>query len=52
MKVLKTPEFQERLSSLGAEAIGTSAADLGACMRLQVDKMRKAVKDSGARPDA
>jgi len=52
VKVLKTPEFQERLSGLGAEAIGTNAPELGTFMRLQVDKMRKAVKDSGARPDA
>lgn len=52
VKVLKTPEFQERLSGLGAEAIGTNASELGTFMRSQVDKMRKAVKESGARPDA
>jgi tripartite-type tricarboxylate transporter receptor subunit TctC len=52
VKALKTLEFQERLSGLGAEAIGTSAQELDAFTRAQVEKMRKAVKESGARPDA
>jgi tripartite-type tricarboxylate transporter receptor subunit TctC len=52
VKVLRTAEFQERLSGLGAEPIGTSPQELGTFMREQVEKMRKAVKESGARPDA
>jgi tripartite-type tricarboxylate transporter receptor subunit TctC len=52
VKALKTPEFQERLSALGAEPIGTSPQALGTFTREQVEKMRKAVKESGARPDA
>ena len=52
VKVLKTVEFQERLSCLGAEPLGTTAQELATFMREQVEKMRKAVKDSGARPDA
>jgi tripartite-type tricarboxylate transporter receptor subunit TctC len=52
VKALKTAEFQERLAALGAEALGTSAQELDRFMRAQVEKMRKAVKDSGARPDA
>lgn len=52
VKALKTAELQERLSALGAEPIGSSAQELGAFMREQVRKMGKAVKDSGARPDA
>jgi tripartite-type tricarboxylate transporter receptor subunit TctC len=52
VKVLKTADFQERLSALGAEPIGTSPQELGTFMREQVEKMRKAVKESGARPDA
>ena len=51
VKALKTSEFQERLAALGAEPLGTSAQELGVFMREQVEKMRKAVKDSGARPD-
>jgi tripartite-type tricarboxylate transporter receptor subunit TctC len=52
VRALKTPEFQERLSALGAEPMGTSAQELGAFTRDQVAKMGKAVKASGARPDA
>lgn len=52
VKALKTPEFQERISALGAEPIGTTPRELGVFMREQVEKMRKAVRESGARPDA
>lgn len=52
LKVLKVPEFQERISGLGAEPIGTGPEALATFMRAQLEKMRKAVKDSGARPDA
>ena len=51
VKVLKTPEFQERFSGLGAEPLGSTQKELAAYLRLQMDKMRKAVKESGARPD-
>jgi tripartite-type tricarboxylate transporter receptor subunit TctC len=50
VKALKTAEFQERLAALGAEPLGTTAAELDRFIREQVAKMRKAVKDSGARP--
>src|SRR5262245_9885080 len=50
-RALNAPELQERFSSLGAE-IGTSTPqELAAYLRVQTEKMRKAVKDSGARPD-
>ena len=48
---LKTPEFQERLASLGAEPISSTQQALAAYLQVQTEKMRKAVKDSGARPD-
>jgi tripartite-type tricarboxylate transporter receptor subunit TctC len=50
-RVLKTPEFRERLAALGAEPIGSTQQELAAYMQLQTEKMRKAVHDSGARPD-
>lgn len=50
VKAIKTTEFQERLSAIGAEAIGSTPGELGAFMREQLEKMRKAVKESGARP--
>jgi tripartite-type tricarboxylate transporter receptor subunit TctC len=52
VKALRTAELQERLAALGAEALGTSPQELDRFIREQVEKMRKAVKDSGARPDA
>jgi tripartite-type tricarboxylate transporter receptor subunit TctC len=51
MKALKTPEFQEKLSALGAEPIGSAPQELASFMRAEMDKMRKAVKASGARSD-
>jgi tripartite-type tricarboxylate transporter receptor subunit TctC len=49
--VLKTPEFQERLAALGAEPISSTQQELAAYMQVQTEKMRKAVKESGAHPD-
>ena len=45
-------ELRERLAALGAEPLGTTPQELDAFMRAQVEKMAKAVKESGARPDA
>ena len=46
-----TPEFRERFSALGAEPSASTQQELAAYLRVQTEKMRKAVKDSGARPD-
>jgi tripartite-type tricarboxylate transporter receptor subunit TctC len=51
VRVLKTPEFQERFSTLGAEPLGSTPQELAAFMHLQTEKMRAAVKTSGAKPD-
>ncbi len=51
VKALKTPELQERLSNLGADPIGSTQGALAAYLPEQVEKMRRAVKDSGARPE-
>ena len=51
VKALKTPDFQERLTALGAEPIGSTQRALAEFLPLQMEKMRKAVKESGARPD-
>lgn len=51
VKALKTSELQERLSNLGADPIGSTQKELAAYLPEQLEKMRKAVKDSGARPD-
>jgi tripartite-type tricarboxylate transporter receptor subunit TctC len=51
VKAVKTSELGERLSSLGADPIGSTQEELAAYLPQQVEKMRKAVKDSGARPE-
>ena len=51
VKALKTSELHERLSNLGADPIGSTQKELAVYLPQQVEKMRKAVKDSGARPD-
>ena len=48
---VRPPEFRERLSAVGAEPRSSTQQELGAFVREQQVKMRKAVKDSGARPD-
>jgi tripartite-type tricarboxylate transporter receptor subunit TctC len=48
---LKTPEFQERLAALGAEPISSTPQELAAYLKVQTEKMRKAVKESGAHID-
>ncbi|HWI15911.1 MAG TPA: tripartite tricarboxylate transporter substrate binding protein [Burkholderiales bacterium] len=51
VQALKTPEFQERFASLGAEPIGTTRAEAGQFIREQMEKMRLAVQTSGAKVD-
>jgi tripartite-type tricarboxylate transporter receptor subunit TctC len=51
VKALKTQEFKERFSGLGAEPLGSTQKELAAYLPVQMEKMRKAVKESGARPD-
>jgi tripartite-type tricarboxylate transporter receptor subunit TctC len=50
-RILRTPEFRERLAALGAEPIASTPQELAAYMQMQTEKMRKAVQESGARPD-
>ena len=51
VKGLNTPEFRERFVALGAEPSTSTPQALAAYLREQTEKMRKAVRDSGARPD-
>ena len=48
-RALKTPEVRQRLSALGAEAIGSTPEELGAHLRAQIDKLGKAVKAANLR---
>ena len=51
VRMLQTPEFRERFSALGAEPHGSTQKELSAYLAVQTEKMRKAVKESGAKPD-
>ena len=51
IKALKTAEFKERLAGLGAEPLGTTPQEYASHLRTQLEKMRVAIKLSGARPD-
>jgi tripartite-type tricarboxylate transporter receptor subunit TctC len=50
-RALKNAEFQERLSGLGADPLGTTPQQYASHIRTQVEKMRQAIKVSGAHPD-
>ena len=50
-KALQTREFRERFTALGAEPKSSTPHELAQYLRVQQEKMRKAVQASGARPD-
>jgi len=43
VKAVKAPDAQQRVSGLGAESIGSTSEELGAHMRSEIAKLRKAV---------
>ena len=49
VKAMKSPDIIEKMSGLGAEAKGTTAAEFAAHIRSETEKMRAAVKASGAK---
>ena len=51
VKAVKTSELGALLSNLGADPIGSTRQELTDWLPREFEKMRKAVKDSGARPD-
>jgi tripartite-type tricarboxylate transporter receptor subunit TctC len=51
VKVLNAPAIKERMAGLGIEALGSSQQDFAVYIRTQLEKMREAVKLSGARPE-
>lgn len=51
IKALQTPEFADKLAGIGAEPLGTTPQEFGAFMRAEIQKLAKAVRDSGLRID-
>lgn len=48
---LKTAEFQERMLGLGTNPLGPTPQEYASHIRTQVEKMREAIRMSGARAD-
>jgi tripartite-type tricarboxylate transporter receptor subunit TctC len=51
LKAVGTADFRERLAHLGADPLGTTPQQYASHIQTQVEKMRVAIKVSGARPD-
>ena len=51
VKALRAPDVAERLSSQGAEPVGSSAEEWGAFIRSEIGKWGKVVKAAGMKPD-
>ena len=50
-RILESPDFKERLVSLGATVMGGTPEQFVALIQSDLAKYAKAVKDSGAKPD-
>jgi tripartite-type tricarboxylate transporter receptor subunit TctC len=46
---MKSPDILEKMSGLGAEAKGTAPGEFATHIRAETEKMRAAVKASGAK---
>jgi tripartite-type tricarboxylate transporter receptor subunit TctC len=49
VKAMKSPDIQEKMSGLGVEAKGTTPEEFATHIKAETEKMRAAVKASGAR---
>lgn len=49
MKVMRMPDIQERLTTLGAEAVGSSPEQFAAFLRIESDKWGKVLRDADIR---
>ena len=46
---LRNPQFQEKFTSLGVEAVGSTPQELGTLLKSELDKWGKIIKATGAR---
>jgi tripartite-type tricarboxylate transporter receptor subunit TctC len=45
-RILKLPDVHERISSLGAEIVGSSSAEFGALIKSEIAKWAKVIKEA------
>jgi tripartite-type tricarboxylate transporter receptor subunit TctC len=50
VKALKSPDLQERLFTVGAEAVGSTPEEFGAFLNSQSERWSKLLKEGGAKP--
>jgi tripartite-type tricarboxylate transporter receptor subunit TctC len=48
-RLLKLPEVADRLNSLGAEPVGGTSEEFASRIKVEIEKWRKVVQDSGTR---
>jgi tripartite-type tricarboxylate transporter receptor subunit TctC len=51
VRAVKSAEVQERLTTLGAEASGSTPAEFAAHLRAAIQRLGKTVRESGARAE-
>lgn len=51
MRILKLPDFRERLEGLGMEPVGDTSDQFAQYIRSEIVKYKKIVEQSGARVD-
>jgi tripartite-type tricarboxylate transporter receptor subunit TctC len=51
VKIIRTPDVNEKLTALGAEPVGNTPEEFGALVRAEVGKWADVVKKSGAKVD-
>jgi tripartite-type tricarboxylate transporter receptor subunit TctC len=49
-QVLNTPEMQERLLGVGAEALSSTPAGFGEFLRSETQRWSKVIRDAGLKP--
>lgn len=49
IRILQTPESRDRLIAAGFDPAGSSAEELAACSRAEIDRWAKVIKSTGIR---
>ncbi|MEN3355492.1 MAG: hypothetical protein V7640_3650 [Betaproteobacteria bacterium] len=52
VKALKTPELQQQLNKVGAEAVGSSPAEFGAFLQKETERWDKVLREGATLPAA